>query len=1237
MSKSSKRAKFLSEDGYDAVVVGSGYGGGAAACRLAEAGIKVCLIEKGRRWEPKDFPTNILQLAFQARLKYKRLGFTWGPKNGLFQVDVQDDAVAMTICGLGGGSLSNAGVMVPTPARARRDPRWPKEWHQDWKVCEAAANAMMTPQSVPHEFGSGAVLREISGEIEDSSPCDIKVTVNFGPDGTTNPKGAQPLGTCTGCGNCLSGCPYNAKNSTDKNYVAVAVQGGCTVITECAVRYVVKNPDIDFGDDGRKHGRRWRVYLDNLEYVPCDFVVLSAGVLGTAEIMFQSERRGLRLSKRLGFGFSNNGNNVAYVTGSPAPVNAVGMNENRLSAIPFQDRPGPSISSAYTSSLGYTIQTAVIPSAYPHLAFKGFATYGWPSGFGFLDGVFDSFKSVFGVKGSNAVSLNLMGVDDADGRITFDESTGKIYFKAAHDPLLPKKIQSVQKLSKRIGGIMYMSRYRSTSVHLLGGCVAAADPSQGVCNPSGQVFDANGPPGTVHGGLYVCDASLIPCAIGINPSLTIGTVAEHVCRQLVQDVQTYKRLNSAVPEAFKEASAPVDVHDLLNRVADSVRVSEVNGKADYKVMRGDNVVMFKEIMRGFVGGMPCTAHLELKMNPSNVKNFDDWNEAAGGEPHPLLRGKVGGYVEFKAVDNDKLYIIDGKADLCRIDRRTPYTQYMHYYLLLASASGSRYANFITIYHSAAGDDCSNEPVIWGHQRQWLGCLTIVPSWRYILEGRKIMNPFFLVAYTLWESTTLHVTFKSVKHSSLREEPLNLTGELRLSMVDLVRSLISLRGKQKGKFVGLLLQSLSRTYITQQPRAIHEEIKCLDMNPSTYPPYINHEITTDDGVSISCKQWKCNKDAYQSNERRPSPVLMINGHSTESYWLPTEPTDLVRALLEEGFEPWLIFTRLDPAYAATDFSFDDIAKFDIPAVLKKIIEVHGPSAKVHLVAHCVGGLQTHIALMGGHISATQIASVSCTSSSMFFRVTKSALFKMYIPLIPIAIALLGRNKTAPVFSNPNDAIQYRFWRFASKQVPRYERCTCEECEVFSGIFGNTFWHDNISPTMHQILKEKLPRLPMAAFPQLAKICRAGHIVDAKGQNTYLIHPERMAVPTLYISGGRNLLVTQETSFLANRFMKLHHPGLTHRRVVVDGLGHSDLLIGVESPKKVFPHIISHIKEADQAQGKSGSTNGAEESKVSKESLAWAESDAARTGGPDIWAVGLVFLFLAFVAFFVSYLP
>jgi len=226
-----------------------------------------------------------------------------------------------------------------------------------------------------------------------------------------------------------------------------------------------------------------------------------------------------------------------------------------------------------------------------------------------------------------------------------------------------------------------------------------------------------------------------------------------------------------------------------------------------------------------------------------------------------------------------------------------------------------------------------------------------------------------------------------------------------------------------------------------------------------------------------------------------------------------------------------------------------------------------------------------------------------------------------------MAILGKNRTLSLYAS-NDNLRHRLVKFIAQFIPRNERCTCNVCEIFSGIFGNAFWHENVSSTMHQWLnKHSLSKLPMSAFPHLRRICTSGFIVDPKGKNRYMIHPERMPLPTLYISGGRSLLVTPETSFLANKFMRLHQPEFHHKRVVVDGFGHSDLLIGEKSCEKVFPHFISHMKLAEERVKK-------EVTHCKKEAvLSWDGSHDGK-GASRTW-IDLLF-FLGFIAIFFFYL-
>ena len=44
------------EQAYDYIVIGSGFGGSVSAMRLAEKGYSVLVIEKGKRWKTSDFP-----------------------------------------------------------------------------------------------------------------------------------------------------------------------------------------------------------------------------------------------------------------------------------------------------------------------------------------------------------------------------------------------------------------------------------------------------------------------------------------------------------------------------------------------------------------------------------------------------------------------------------------------------------------------------------------------------------------------------------------------------------------------------------------------------------------------------------------------------------------------------------------------------------------------------------------------------------------------------------------------------------------------------------------------------------------------------------------------------------------------------------------------------------------------------------------------------------------------------
>lgn len=105
------------------------------------------------------------------------------------------------------------------------------------------------------------------------------------------------------------------------------------------------------------------------------------------------------------------------------------------------------------------------------------------------------------------------------------------------------------------------------------------------------------------------------------------------------------------------------------------------------------------------------------------------------------------------------------------------------------------------------------------------------------------------------------------------------------------------------------------------------------------------------------------------------------------------------------------------------------------------------------------------------------------------------------------------------------------------------------------------------------------------------------------------------------------MTPETSFLANKYKKLHQPGYRHERVVVDDFGHSDLLIGEESHEKVFPHIQKHIELAEEERSLLGATP--RHYSYMKEALAWSR-DPYEDGGS--WIFHLITFFLLVILCF-----
>jgi cholesterol oxidase len=545
---------------YDAVVVGSGYGGGVAASRLARAGKRVAVLERGREFLTGEFPARFPELRNELQVTGRRVRM--GGPTGLYDVRLGEDMHVLVGCGLGGGSLINAGVALRPDARVFADQVWPNEVAGDGLLDEgyARASRWVRPARDPlaaERAKYGALAR--SGEtLGRGRMVAAPVAVSF--DETVNPAGiVQPA--CSRCGDCCGGCNAGAKNTVALTYLPDAARRGAEIFTQAEVRRVSRSAD-----------GCWQVHLERLDAraagrsgaevcLRADMVVLAAGTLGSTEILLRSREGGLALSDRLGQRFSANGDIIAFGYGGRARINAIGVGHpSRVDGIDVGACVSGQIEIVDDEDLAHslTIQEGVLPSALAPLLPVLFLPNGR------LLGALQSLVSgVYKGPFANLQTFFAVSHDSASGRLALEEDRLALAWPGVQDEPVYKRLdEALAALVKAAGGSYVKNPLAGTmmgrqpaTAHPLGGCGMGRDRGEGVVNHKCQVFDDRTGAGSadVHRGLYVMDGSIMPRSLGVNPLLTITALAERAMLHMARD------LGLAFDDAPVHGTAPVPV------------------------------------------------------------------------------------------------------------------------------------------------------------------------------------------------------------------------------------------------------------------------------------------------------------------------------------------------------------------------------------------------------------------------------------------------------------------------------------------------------------------------------------------------------------------------------------------------------------------------------------------------------------------------------------------------------
>jgi cholesterol oxidase len=541
---------------YDVVIVGSGFGGAIAACRLAQAGRSVCVLERGRRWEKGAFPRTIGQLrrAFWDNAHPEK-------SPGLFDYRSFRTIDVLQASGVGGGSLVYFNVQLEAPARvfARG---WPQAITRQvldpyYRLVQEMLDAvpLNPPQGRALPPRTQAFLQAAQGA---GTAADlVKIAVYTGPE-RRNPHGGMLQSACVYCGNCGLGCHVHAKNTLDLNYIPLAERHGAVVKPLHLVEklepiddgYRVTYRDLAAaGDASRQTG-----------VVMGKQVIVAAGSLGSTELLLRcrDEHRTLpKLSQTLGQHFSGNGDFILAGTRSPSDVNpSEGPSITAAADFSADDYTITIEDLGYPEPLLWYLEGALPPLDRLRSMFKFLKTYVLRSlGLvppGPLGGM--AAEALQGGLTTQFLPYLGIGTDAADGVLRLRDGQLDLDWDVRRSRALFRQIErGMKQLSRGIGGgyrssLLWMWPFRKLlTAHPLGGCPMGDDPRTSVVKHTGEVWG--------YDGLYVVDGSIMPTALGVNPSMTIGALAERAAFWMIHG-REMRAGDAAAPSAKWPADSP---------------------------------------------------------------------------------------------------------------------------------------------------------------------------------------------------------------------------------------------------------------------------------------------------------------------------------------------------------------------------------------------------------------------------------------------------------------------------------------------------------------------------------------------------------------------------------------------------------------------------------------------------------------------------------------------------------
>lgn len=509
----------MSKNEFDYIVIGSGFGGSTSALRLSEKGYSVAVLEKGREFKDSDFP----------KTNWNVKKFLWAPLIKCFgfqKITWFKEVLILSGTGVGGGSLVYANTLMTPPDAFFQNPVWAdiKNWKEVLTPFYQKARFMLGSTENPWTHKADNVLRDVAREMgQEETVENVQVAVYFGDtkeekDPYFNGHGPMRKG-CTSCAGCMVGCRFNAKNTLVKNYLYFARKFGAKVF---AKTYVEK---VEYKDEmyhvyTRETGA-W--FFRNKKVYKSKGIVFSGGVLGSVELLLKQKfafNTLPKLSKKIGEGIRTNSEMLCGVTAKEKLNDGVA-----ISSIMNPDKDTHVEIVKYSDGSDFMKLLSMPYADYVRSPFR----------------VFKSLKDMFLHPGkyfnlyfktpwaSNSIIFLVMQTLDSSmkmklRRFPFPMAT----LKQRKEDKVPAFIASgadvMKKFTEQVKGVAQSSTVemafdKPTTAHILGGAPMGQNDRDGVVD---EYFKVHNYPN-----MLILDGSIIPCNIGVNPSLTITALTEY--------------------------------------------------------------------------------------------------------------------------------------------------------------------------------------------------------------------------------------------------------------------------------------------------------------------------------------------------------------------------------------------------------------------------------------------------------------------------------------------------------------------------------------------------------------------------------------------------------------------------------------------------------------------------------------------------------------------------------------